>query len=155
MALRRMFSLTVVDTDRFLEMPSSAQALYFHLGMRADDDGFVSSPRKIMKMTGGAGDDLKLLIAKGYIIPFESGVCVITDWKQNNLIKSDRYRETTCKAEKALLSHDENQSYIACLPVGVPDGALLEPDWNPSGTQVEPQDRIGKGRVGKSRAGQE
>jgi len=120
MALRRMFSLVVVDTDRFLEMPSSARLLYYDLGMRADDDGFVASPKKMMKMTGASDDDLKLLIAKGYIIPFESGVCVITDWKQNNYLRSDRYTETVYKVEKALLSCDENQSYIACLPDGIP-----------------------------------
>lgn len=140
MALRRMFSLTVVDTDRFLEMPSSAQALYFHLGMRADDDGFVSSPRKVVKMTSAANDDLKLLISKGYIIPFESGVCVITDWKQNNYIRSDRYTETIYKSEKALLQSDENSSYVACLPDGIPNNDM----W-------DTQDRLGKGRVGEVR----
>ena len=122
MALRRMFSLTVVDTDRFLEMPNSAQSLYFHLGMRADDDGFVSSPRRVMKITGAAGDDMRLLIEKGYIIPFESGVCVITDWKQNNYIRSDRYTESVYKTEKSLLQCDQNNSYVLCLPDGIPSG---------------------------------
>lgn len=78
MANRRMFSLDVVDTDRFLDMSASAQALYFHLGMRADDDGFVSSPRKIAKASNCGLDDLTLLAAKGFIIPFESGVVVVT-----------------------------------------------------------------------------
>ncbi len=84
MANRRMFSLDVVDTDKFLEMPLSTQALYFHFGMRADDDGFVSSPKRIIKSLCCNEDDLKLLIAKGYLIPFESGVVVISDWNINN-----------------------------------------------------------------------
>ena len=86
MANRRMFSADVVCTDRFVEMPSSTQALYFQLGMKADDDGFISSPKQITRMVGAAEDDLKLLAAKGFIIPFESGVVVISDWKINNLI---------------------------------------------------------------------
>ncbi len=81
-----MFSLEVVDTDDFLDMPTSAQCLYFHLGMRADDDGFVSNPRKITKMANCSQDDLDILIDKKYIIPFESGVVVIRDWKVNNYI---------------------------------------------------------------------
>lgn len=91
MARRRMFSLDVVDTDAFTEMPVSAQALYFHLGMHGDDDGFVSSPRKIEKSVGCNSDDLKLLVAKGFIIPFDSGVVVIRDWNANNTLKNDRY----------------------------------------------------------------
>ena len=77
MAKRRMFSLDVVDTDIFLEMPSSAQSLYFHLGMRADDDGFIASPKKITSFVNASTDDLKLLIAKGFVIPSESGVYVM------------------------------------------------------------------------------
>lgn len=105
MANRRMFSLQVVDTDLFLEMPSSSQLLYFHLAMRADDDGFVASPRKIMKMLGCSEDDMKLLIAKGFVIPFERGICVITHWKIHNLVPKDRYKETIYKGEKKLLTN--------------------------------------------------
>ena len=89
MAQKRMFSLQVTDTDRFLDMSASAQALYFHLGMHGDDDGFMSSPRKIARIAGCNDDDLRLLAAKGYIIPFESGVVVITDWNINNTLKND------------------------------------------------------------------
>ncbi len=89
MANRRMFSLNVINTDNFLEMPSSAQCLYFHLGMRADDDGFVSSPKMIAKIANCSTDDLKILATKGYIIPFENGVIVITHWKQSNSIPKD------------------------------------------------------------------
>lgn len=121
MAQRRMFSLQVVDTDRFLEMPSSTQALYFHLGMRADDDGFVGSPKKITAMTGNSADDLKLLEAKGYIVQFKTGICVITDWKTNNYIQKDRYTPTIYQQEKTLLLGRER----ACIQ----DVSILETQY--------------------------
>ena len=100
-ANRRMFSLDVVNTDRFMEMPLTAQALYFHLGMRADDDGFIASPRQIMKAVECKQDDMKILVSKGYVIPFESGIVVIRHWKQHNYIQSDRYRKTKFLEENA------------------------------------------------------
>ena len=103
MARRRMFSLDVVDTDRFLDMPSSTQALYFHPGMRADDDGFVVSPKRTAAMCGCSADDLNLLAAKGFVRPFESGVLVIVDWRKNNQIRPDRYTPTQFLDEKAQL----------------------------------------------------
>lgn len=111
MAQRRMFSLEVCDTDAFLELPASSQSLYFHLGLRADDDGFVSSPKKITAMVNCSTDDLKLLIAKRFVIPFQSGVCVIRDWKVNNYIQKDRYHETRYLVEKSMLTIGEDQSY--------------------------------------------
>ena len=90
MANRRMFSLDVVDTDKFLDMPATSQNLYFHLGMRADDDGFVSSPKKITKLVNCGNDDLNVLISRGYVIPFDDGVIVIADWNINNWIRPDR-----------------------------------------------------------------
>ena len=104
MANKRMFSLDVVDTDKFLDMPATTQCLYFHLGMRADDDGFVSSPKKITKLANCGEDDLRVLASKGYIIPFESGIIVITHWKQNNNIKKDRYQATKCTKERQNLT---------------------------------------------------
>lgn len=104
MANRRMFSLDVVDTDWFLDMPASAQSLYFHLGMRADDDGFVSSPKRITAMANCSQDDLNILIAKKFVIRFETGVVVITDWKRNNYIQKDRYTPTQYVEEKEQLS---------------------------------------------------
>ena len=101
---KRMFSLDIVDTDVFLDMPVTSQALYFHLGMRADDDGFVSSPKKIIKTSGCNIDDLHVLISKHFIIPFESGVIVIADWKTNNYLRPDRYNETRCVSEKKMLT---------------------------------------------------
>ena len=139
MALRRMFSLEVVNTDRFLDLPKSAQCLYFHLGMRADDDGFVASPRRITAMVDCTAKDLQTLIDKGLVLRFASGVCVIRHWKVNNLIKKDRYKETACLEEKQLLGED---------PAGV---YMLEPVRNPSGTQPEPQGRSEEERTEEKR----
>lgn len=111
MANRRMFSLKIVDTDAFLDMPPTSQLLYFHLAMRADDDGFVSNPKKIMRAIGSNDDDLKVLLAKSFIIPFESGVCVIKHWRINNYIQNDRYSPTGYLKEKKQLKIKENGSY--------------------------------------------
>lgn len=114
MAKRRMFSTNIIDEDRFLDMPAPTRLLYYDLGMRADDDGFIS-PKKVMRLTGSSDDDLKVLIGKGYIIPFQSGVIVIKDWKMNNYIQKDRYTETIYKLESSQLSQDANGSYILTL----------------------------------------
>jgi len=111
MAQRRMFSPQIIDSDAFLDMPVSAQSLYFHLGMRADDDGFVGNPKKIMRMAGGNEDDLKLLIAKRFILIFENGVIVIKHWRINNLIRKDWYKETAYIEEKKRLKIKENGAY--------------------------------------------
>ena len=141
MANRRMFSLDVVDTDMFLDMSASAQALYFHLGMRADDDGFVSSPRKIAKASNCSMDDLKLLAAKGFIIPFESGVVVVTHWKENNYIRSDRYKPTRYvkEAQKLVKIGDVYQ----LSTTGIPTGSQLVDSW-------DTQDRLGKDKNNKA-----
>lgn len=113
-----MFAKTIIDSDAFLDMPLSAQSLYFHLAMRADDDGFINNPRKIQRMVGAAGDDLKLLIAKNFIIPFESGVVVIKHWKIHNYIQKDRYKETVYLEEKSRLGMKENKAYTRCSQNG-------------------------------------
>ena len=120
---KRMFSLDVVDTDVFLDMPVTSQALYFHLGMRADDDGFVSSPKKIIKTSGCNIDDLQVLISKHFIIPFESGVIVITDWKTNNYLRPDRYNETRCVSEKKMLTINNGKYELTtdCTASGIPN----------------------------------
>lgn len=110
MAQRRMFNLKIIDTDLFLDMPITARLLYYDLSMRGDDDGFVASPKKIQRMIGCSDDDLRLLIAKQFIIPFESGICVIKHWKIHNYIRSDRYSETIYREEKQQLI-EENGSY--------------------------------------------
>lgn len=111
MAERRMFAKTIVDSDAFLDMPLSAQALYFHLSMRADDDGFVNNPKKIQRMIGASDDDCKLLVFKRFILAFESGVIVIKHWRIHNYIQKDRYKETLYKEEKSSLAIDEKNAY--------------------------------------------
>ena len=140
MAERRMFAKTIIDSDSFLDMPLSTQTLYFHLAMRADDDGFINNPKKIQRMVGCADDDLKLLLAKNFVIPFESGVCVIKHWKIHNYIRNDRYKPTVYVEEKAQLTCKENGAYT----LGIPDGYQME-------TQV----RLGKDRLGKDRLGED
>lgn len=133
MAQKRMFSIDVVDTDKFLDMSVTAQALYFHLGMHGDDDGFVSSPKKIARSAGCNDDDLRLLASKGFIIPFESGVIVITDWKRNNTLKNDRYKATIYQEEKAQLQEDGAGKYILgsnVVPCVIQNGSNLEPEHN-------------------------
>lgn len=134
MAQRRMFSKKITDTDTFLDMPLSSQALYFHLNMHADDDGFVSNAKTIKRMIGSSDDDLKLLLAKQFIFAFESGVVVIKDWKIHNYIRKDTYNTTIYGDEKEQLQQDENGAYTL-RPRAVDD---------PS-----PQVRLGKDRLGK------
>ena len=111
MANKRMFSLSVVDTDTFLEMPLSSRLLYYELGMRADDDGFVANWKKILAFTGLKEDDLKVLIAKKYIIPFDSGVIVIRHWRMNNYLQNDRTKPTIYQNELNELGLDSNNVY--------------------------------------------
>ena len=111
MASRRMTSLEVIDTDAFLDMPMSSQLLYFHLNARADDDGFVANPKKILRTLGGSSDDYKVLIAKKFLIQFEDGVCVIKHWRINNFIRKDRYTETKYLDHKQALFIRANGAY--------------------------------------------
>ena len=116
MPKRRMFSQQITESDSFLDMPLSAQALYFHLGMSADDDGFVNSPKRVQRVIGANDDDLKLLIAKKFVIAFDSGVVVIKHWKINNFIRSDRYTPTVYADEMAMLYEKENRAYTLGIP---------------------------------------
>ena len=115
MAERRMFSKTVIDSDAFIEMPLSSQALYFHLSMRADADGFVNNPNRIRNDVGASADDLQLLIAKRFVIAFESGVIVIKHWRIHNYIQSDRYKPTVYLKERSTLMVCENKAYTECI----------------------------------------
>lgn len=141
MAERRMFAKTIIDSDAFLDMPLSSQALYFHLSMRADDDGFINNPKKIQRMVGSSEDDLKLLIAKRFIIAFESGVIVIKHWKIHNYIQKDRYKPTLYQEEKSILTNKNNNSYT------------VETECIHDGYSLETQVRLGKDRLelGKDR----
>jgi len=111
MAERRMFAKQIIDSDAFLDMPASTQALYFHLGMRGDDEGFINNPKKIARMINASEDDMKILVSKKFIIPFESGVCVIKHWKIHNYIRGDRLSETVYEKEKSQLSIKNNNVY--------------------------------------------
>lgn len=138
MAERRMFAKTIIDSDMFLDMSLSTQALYFHLSMRADDDGFVNNPKKIQRMIGCGDDELKMLVAKKFIIPFESGICVIKHWKIHNYIQADRYKETVYKEEKTQLALKENKAY-----------KLMDTSCIQNVSNLETQVRLGKDRLGK------
>jgi hypothetical protein len=139
MAERRMFAKTIIDSDAFLDMPLSTQALYFHLSMRADDDGFINNAKKIQRMLGCNDDDLKILLAKNFIIPFETGVCVIKHWKIHNLIQKDRYKPTVYSEHKSKLSLKNNNVYT------------METVCIQDVSKVEPQVSIGKVSQGKEK----
>ena len=111
MAERRMFTKKITESDAFLDMPSSTQCLYFHLNMSADDDGFVNNPKRIQRLVGATDDDFKLLVAKSFVILFESGIIVIKHWKMHNYIQSDRYKPTDYIEEKSMLGLKKNKSY--------------------------------------------
>lgn len=156
MAERRMFAKTIIDSDAFLDMPLSAQSLYFHLSMRADDDGFINNPKKVQRMIGAADDDLKLLVLKKFIIPFETGIVVIKHWKIHNYIRQDRYKETVYQEEKRRLNVEENKAYTlrGIGTEGTPETPGL-PYVTPAVDQRETQVRLGKDRLGKDRLGEE
>lgn len=141
MAERRMFAKTIVLSDAFLDMPLSARCLYFTLGMFADDDGFVNSPKGIMRQAGCSEDDMKVLLAKKFLLSFESGVIVIKHWRINNYLRADRYTETKYGEEKALLGTDENGAYTLSKDVGIPNNGIPRLG----------KDRLDKDRLGKDR----
>ena len=157
-----MMSKSVIDTDMFLDMPASTQCLYFHMLLRADDDGFLKNVKTIMRTVGASPDDVKLLIVKQYLIPFDTGIMAIKHWRIHNYIKKDRYKPTDCEEIK-LLEVNEKDEYILADPVRnqvgskmepscIQSGTTLEPVRNQVGSKMEPQDRdrdrleIGKNR---------
>lgn len=145
MAERRMFAKTIVTSDAFLDMPPTARCLYFTLGMFADDDGFVNNPKSIMRQSGASVDDMNILIAKKFVIIFESGVIVIKHWRIHNYIQSDRYHETKYKDEKNTLMLDANKAYtLANTDVEVLDTQCIH-DVSKTDTEV----RLGEDRIGK------
>ena len=144
MAERRMFTEKITESDAFLEMPVSSQALYFHLCMNADDDGFVKNPKRIARMIGASEDDSKLLIVKRFVLPFESGVIVIKHWRMHNLLRKDRYKPTEYIEEKSQLFLKENGSYTFDHTQGK---NLLATSWQPNDNQMAPQDSIGKDSI--------
>ena len=131
MAERRMFTQKITESDAFLDMPLSAQALYFHLCMNADDDGFVKNPKRIARMMGSNDDDFSLLILKSFVIKYETGVIVIKHWRMHNLLRKDRYNETEYLEEKSMLNIKENGAYTLDRNQGKP---LVATKWQPNGT---------------------
>ena len=126
MANKRMIRKDVIDTDAFLDMPLSTQALYFHLNLRADDDGFVGNPKRVATLIGASEDDLKLLIAKRFVILFENGVIVIKHWRMHNTLSADRYHETNFTDEKSMLRLKENKAYTLGDGTAIDDTKLIE-----------------------------
>lgn len=140
MAERRMFTLQIVDSDAFQDMPLSAQALYFHLGMKADDDGFLGNPKRVQRMIGASEDDMKLLLMKNFIYLFDTGICVIKHWKMHNYIQKDRYKPTAYELEKSMLELKQNKAYTVKNPSCIQNGYILDTTCTP---------RLGKDRLGK------
>ena len=154
MAEKRMFTMKIIDSDDFLEMPMSTQALYFHLNMRADDDGFINNPKRIMRTVNASEDDMKILITKRFVLAFESGVIVIKHWRMHNAIRKDRYHPTQYTEELESLEVKKNGAYTE-------HGNQLATNWQPNDNQLattcQPSDNqsvsessIDKSRVGKS-----
>lgn len=139
MAQKRMFDKAIIDTDKFMDLPISGKALYFLLGMEADDEGFVS-PKKVLRIHGGSDDDVKVLIAKNFLIPFESGVVVITDWNKNNWLDSRRIKSTEYKTEKKLLALTEDKEYVLSSRL-----AIAQPEEN----RIEEKSREQKKKFGE------
>ena len=142
MAERRMFTKAITESDAFLEMPLSTQALYLHLNMNADDDGFVGSPKRIVRMISASEDDLKLLLTKRFILGFNSGIIVIKHWKMNNYIQKDRYKHTVYQEEYKSLQIKNNGAYTE-----------LDTDCIQDGYNMDTQVRLGKVSIGKDSIG--
>lgn len=140
MAERRMFTLQIVDSDAFQDMPLSAQALYFHLGMKADDDGFLGNPKRVQRMIGASDDDMKLLLMKNFVYLFDTGICVIKHWKMHNYIQKDRYKPTAYELEKSMLELKQNKAYTVKNTSCIQNGYILDTTCTP---------RLGKDRLGK------
>lgn len=145
MAERRMMAKSVIDTDQFMDMPATAQNLYFHLLLRADDDGFLSNVKQVQRMTGNKDDDLKILFAKQYLIPFESGVVVIKHWKIHNYIQKDRYHPSRLPEKEEV----EVNNYGEWEKKSVSSVSNMYPDC--IHTVSIGKDRLGKDRLGKDR----
>ena len=147
MAERRMMSKSIIKSDTFLDMPATTQNLYFHMLLDADDDGFINAPKSIMRMIGAKEDDMKVLTAKQFVIPFESGVVVIKDWKIHNYIQNDRYKPSALP-ERDLINIQKDKSYTLKVDVSDMDTKCIQ-DVSIG------KDRIGKDRIGKDRIGKD
>lgn len=145
-----MYAKSIINSDRFSDMPLTAQALYFHLGIWADDEGFLSSPKRLVRATGCSEDDLKILVAKGFLICFDSGIVVITHWKIHNKIAKDRFKPTIYAKEKAMLTQNSNGEYVLKSSVNTLDTNCIQ-----NVDEMDTQDRLGKDRIGKDSIGKD
>ncbi len=134
MAEKRMFTQKIVDSDDFLDLPLSAQALYFHLNMEADDDGFINNPRKIQRGCGASTEDFELLVKERFILCFDNGVAVVKHWRMHNTLKKDRYKPTAYQEQLATLMVKKDKSYTEKAQNN--NVSTLEPEWNQNGTTV-------------------
>lgn len=155
MANKRMFSKTITESDAFLGMPLSAQCLYFHLSMAADDDGFINSPKKIQWLIGAAPDDLNILLENRFVIGFPSGVVVIKHWRLNNYIKNDRHKKTVYDEEFDSLLIKENGVYSEknvskCVPDVFQNVSKCAPNVLQNVSKVETQNRLDKNSIEES-----
>lgn len=160
MAERRMFAKTIVLSDSFLDMSLGARCLYMTLGMLADDDGFVNNPRSIMRTCGSSDDDMKILIAKKFILPFDDGVIVIKHWRVNNYLRSDRYTATKYKEHKAELTVDDSGVYhradnLGIPSMGIPNDGIPNSGIPSIGTPNDGIPSIGKVSIGKDSLGKD
>ena len=144
MAKKRMFNVDIVGSDAFLDLPHTAQALYFQLGMRADDDGFVGNPKTIQRIAGTKASDLELLVKKRFLLQFPSGVVVIKHWKINNQIQKDRYTPTVYTEEYQSLYIKDNKAYTET------DKKCIQPV-----SEMDTQISIDKNRLDKNSRGGE
>ncbi len=152
MAERRMFAKAIIDSDAFIDMPVTARLLYYDLSMRADDDGFVNSPNKIMRMIGASENDLNILIDKNFVISFESGVLCIKHWKIHNFIRKDRYKPTHYQDELKTLYIKEDGAYTTDInQAWQPNDNQWSTNGQPNDNQRLTQVRLGKDRLGKDR----
>lgn len=148
-----MFAKSIIDSDLFLDMPHTTQNLYFHLAMRADDDGFINNPKSIMRNVRCNDDDLRLLITKQFIIPFDSGIIVIKHWKIHNYIRKDRYTPTKNQEEMRQISVQEDGRYF----IGIPTVDQMSTNGIPNDNQTVTKrltggcHRLGEDRLGKDR----
>ena len=153
MAERRMFAKTIIDSDAFLDMPLTTQALYFHLSMRADDEGFINNPKKIQRMLGCTDDDSRLLIAKQFLLPFDSGVLVVKHWRIHNYIQRDRSKDTMYQNERKMLLVNPDKSYeLANVDTDcIQNGYKMDTSCIQDSKAMDTQVRLGKVRLGKDR----
>lgn len=150
-----MFTKKIVDSDAFLDMPLSTQALYFHLSMRADDEGFINNPKKIQRMVGATDDDMRVLITKRFVLAFESGIIVIKHWRMHNYIQADRFHPTDYKEERSQLMVKDNKAYSVIESAETVEIPTMYTERIQDAPRMDTEVRLGKDRLDKDRLGKD